>query len=1242
LVRRTAAGAGTVLIVLAGMLHSAAPAFADSPTVPDAPAKPTVTQTTDSLSVAFVAPADGGMEITGYTASCVSNDGGLSGSNTGVSSPIVVGPLSYTHTYTCTVIATNGMGDSSASAASDAIVIATAAPDKPDQPAAEADGSSITLSLDAPNDNGATITRYDADCTSDDGGTEQTATSDSLPVVVNDLSLGNTYACTVSATNAQGTSPLSDPSDPTLIDALAPDAPGQPTVVPDDGTITVSFDAPNDNGSPITEYDADCTSNDGGTEQTGTNDSSPIVVTGLDNGHTYTCTVTATNAIDTSASSDASAPIIPGTPTIVGGTTVTPANDSALVTYGDHVNDAGDAVTSYTATCVSSDGGDPGTATAVDVPVDVTGLTNGATYTCTLYATNSRGDGPILDASDPFSPLAIPATPDAPTVTPGESRVFVSFTAPDDSGDAITSYDVQCNSSDGGTPGFATDVASPIEVDGLDDGNTYTCQVRATNGTGTGLWSRDSSDVVVGPQVPDAPEITDLERGSNSVTISFTTPDDHDSAISSYTVTCTSDDGGTTQTQSDVSSPIEVDGLTNSAYYTCTVDATNDVGTSVESDSSDQFLAAAEPDAPRITHMTRGNNSITVDLLPGNDNGEPVTNYEVNCVSSDGGDPQVADDVVTELTVSNLTNSNTYTCNATATNDMGTSLPSADSAPFIAAQVPDAPVITGVTRGSNSASVAFTTPWNGGIPITYYSVTCESSDGGTTRVNRGSASPINVGYLTNAHTYTCYVIAGNGVGDSDQSDPSDSFVSAAAPRAPVLGALTLGNNAVTVAFTEPNSGGDPVSTFTITCTSTNGGITKSNTGIGSPITVSSLSNLKTYRCAGVATNDIADSPSSTASAAFVAATLPGAPTITTVTRGSNTAVVAFTAPSNGGSAIKSYRVTCPSSDGGTTRTATAASSPITVTTLTNAKTYTCTVTATNAVGTGNASAASSAFVAATPASAPTITGVTQGLSNASVAFSAPASNGGAAITSYKVTCTSSNAGATRTNTGASSPIVVSALTNAKTYTCKVVAVNGVGTGVSSAASSSFVAANVPDAPKIGALTRGSNAVTVAFVAPNSEGAAVTSFTVTCTSSNGGTTQSNTGAASPIIVSTLDNAKTYSCSVTATNAMGTGNASARSTFVAAAVPDAPVIVSVHATNGTATITFTPPNTNGAVITSYHVSCISSDGGTTRTANGTHSPMSITGLTVTHTYQCTVTATNAIGTSAPSAASAASTA
>ena len=90
---------------------------------------------------------------------------------------------------------------------------------------------------------------------------------------------------------------------------------------------------------------------------------------------------------------------------------------------------------------------------------------------------------------------------------------------------------------------------------------------------------------------------------------------------------------------------------------------------------------------------------------------------------------------------------------------------------------------------------------------------------------------------------------------------------------------------------------------------------------------------------------------------------PGAPTIGTATAGDASASVTFTAPTNnGGSAITSYTVT--SSPGGITGTG--ASSPITVSGLTNGTAYTFTVTATNATGTGPASAASNSVTPAEP------------------------------------------------------------------------------------------------------------------------------------------------------------------------------------------------------------------------------------------------------------------------------------
>jgi cytochrome c peroxidase len=96
--------------------------------------------------------------------------------------------------------------------------------------------------------------------------------------------------------------------------------------------------------------------------------------------------------------------------------------------------------------------------------------------------------------------------------------------------------------------------------------------------------------------------------------------------------------------------------------------------------------------------------------------------------------------------------------------------------------------------------------------------------------------------------------------------------------------------------------------------------------------------------------------SGTGGGPVVVLTAPGAPTIGAATPGNASAGVAFSPPaSDGGAAITSYTATCTA--GATSRTASAAASPITVSNLTNGTAFACSVTATNSVGTGPASAA---------------------------------------------------------------------------------------------------------------------------------------------------------------------------------------------------------------------------------------------------------------------------------------------
>ena len=81
--------------------------------------------------------------------------------------------------------------------------------------------------------------------------------------------------------------------------------------------------------------------------------------------------------------------------------------------------------------------------------------------------------------------------------------------------------------------------------------------------------------------------------------------------------------------------------------------------------------------------------------------------------------------------------------------------------------------------------------------------------------------------------------------------------------------------------------------------------------------------------------------------------------------------------------------------------------------------------------------------------APTIGAGTAGNASASIAFTAPASTGGATITAYTGTCTAS--GISKTGTTTASPVSVTGLTNGTAYSCSVTATNSAGTSAASAA-----------------------------------------------------------------------------------------------------------------------------------------------------------------------------------------------
>jgi LPXTG-motif cell wall-anchored protein len=146
---------------------------------------------------------------------------------------------------------------------------------------------------------------------STNGGANWTAVNSGIPnLAIKSMAIPPTYAMDHTVFAAMGNSVFSY----TAGSATAPGAPIGVTALPGLAQATVGFTGPaSDGGSAITSYTV--TSSPGGIIASGA--SSPITVSGLTSGITYTFTVTATNAIGTGpASTPSNAVVIPSiTPT---------------------------------------------------------------------------------------------------------------------------------------------------------------------------------------------------------------------------------------------------------------------------------------------------------------------------------------------------------------------------------------------------------------------------------------------------------------------------------------------------------------------------------------------------------------------------------------------------------------------------------------------------------------------------------------------------------------------------------------------------------------------------------------------------------------------------------------------------------------------------------------------------------------------------------------------------------------
>jgi hypothetical protein len=412
------------------------------------------------------------------------------------------------------------------------------------------------------------------------------------------LSNGVIYTATVTINATSNSVPVSSSSTATGIPNGPPGAPTNVTIITGalDNQLIVTYNLSSAPSTYVTGYDIILTPS-GGSPLPAINVSStttqvfinPTTQTGfkLIAGKSYSVIVRAKSANGNTESSPASGtPLGDAEPATI--TSVDADNKKITVNFNASATPS-EHLESYIVVLTPSGGSN-----LVSVPIPATsastysytfeGLTNYIVHTAKVIA---GGNGNLVNNTTIISnTLTASATgPDAPTLVsaePDEGKAFVYFVPSivPVGGSLIKEY--TATSSPGGFT--ATGSASPLLVEGLSNGTSYTFTVVAKNNLGKVSVASEPSLGVIPTSVPDAPTLVSAVAGDGEVTITFTTPFDGGSEIEGYSVFSVQN-GGFVRSLPAFSSPFVYGGLENGQKYSFSVCANNDKGTSESSNS---------------------------------------------------------------------------------------------------------------------------------------------------------------------------------------------------------------------------------------------------------------------------------------------------------------------------------------------------------------------------------------------------------------------------------------------------------------------------------------------------------------------------------------------------------------------------------------------------------------------------------------------------------------------------------
>ncbi|MEI6256211.1 MAG: fibronectin type III domain-containing protein [Planctomycetota bacterium] len=429
--------------------------------------------------------------------------------------------------------------------------------------------------------------------------------------------------------------------------ADVPGFPGNAVAVAGEGQAVLTWTAAAANGSAVTDYEVEYSSNGGSTwtpfPHAPASTALTATVTGLTNGTPYVFHVRAINVVGrggwsatTTAVTPHSLPAAPATVQAVAGDAQVALTWTAALANGGTIDDY---VVQYSTDGVNWTTFADGVATALTATV--TGLTNGTDYYFRVAGHSQFGNGVYGAATPaPVTPVGSPAAPTNLVGVRGEGQVTLTWTAGFDSGSPINSYVVQYGTDGVNWTTFqnAASAATTQTVTGLANGTAYVFRVQAVNGVGSSAWSSTSAPVTpAAATAPDAPTGLQVVVGDRNVTLSWTAPlVDGGRPVSDYQVeyraaAATSAAWMVLQHAATTSTSAVVSGLTNGVPVVFRVAAVNSVGRSgyVSSEAQPVTPLGAMP-APRRVSGRVVRDVVQLNWLPPVvPRGQRVTDYQI-------------------------------------------------------------------------------------------------------------------------------------------------------------------------------------------------------------------------------------------------------------------------------------------------------------------------------------------------------------------------------------------------------------------------------------------------------------------------------------------------------------------------------------------------------------------------------------------------------------------------------------